>query len=359
MIRFGLLAFTQMRSTLRLALVLIVSLCLSSSHAAEPELKPVPAEDLKAGLMGVLGESFEYVGGEAGRANGGNWNKQRFWFAKVRAMAEGEFALRYAVALHYPPEKGPLRWDRAEYTLPIKIGPRGGPRFICPGEFGGSVWPLANVGDTLVIPVHVDRNQSGHTFKTPDADEERIHTLLRICNEVAKPEHHLDRAAPMALVANRAPDFVEILSTWGKSALPRSSRARIRHSLTAYLEFKKAGKFNLVGRLADENEKEVSDGNIFRSPAAAFEVVESGEGVTVYLEHIEYAEFVFTPGLGGYSASSSASMASGPLEVRPGDRLVLSCGGYLTSGRKDIEAYRHGIVVTQPFEADEPYTRER
>ena len=104
--------------------------------AADQAEIPVPVEELKKGLMGALGDSFEYLGGEVGRTKGhmGSWSAERFWFTKVRAKTAGEFAVSYSIEFEFSDDVK-KNWqppERAVYTIPIKIGDRGAPRVVLP-----------------------------------------------------------------------------------------------------------------------------------------------------------------------------------------------------------------------------------
>lgn len=331
-----------------LAVAVAVIGLLPATRAAEPAdsgEKPVAVDELKKGLLAALGDSFEYLGGEVGRIDQGtrigSTKAERFWFAKVRPKRAGEFAFTYTARFDYPANvKKKIEWpERAEYTMPIRIGERGASRVIRPDFFSGSTSPHANVGDTLIIPIHVDRYLTGHTFATPDKDDSSVKAFFSVANENTH-ERHMERAAAKPVVRNEAADRLQLMASWGSSTVNRSL-TKTSHTLTAYLEFTKSGEFNLGGRLADADEKTGDAGTAFR-------VVPKDKPVTVVLQSI-------WPYRRGYT--SHGSVGCGTLVVRIGDRVLIGCGGYST-GTESEEAYRLGVVVVRPFKGIENYTPE-
>ena len=198
-----------------------------SAAADRPEKSDasVPVETLRKGLMSALGDSFEYLGGEVGRTDGkaGSWKAGRFWFAKVRAKKPGEFAVSYTIDFDFPPHK---RWgnrtpDKAIYAIPIKIGDRHAPRVVHPWTFGASAWPHANVGDTLVIPIHVDRYRTGHRFARVAADDRLVASFFKVVGGARQHQWYLKRASKEPVVRNGAADWVDLLVSWHTGGSPR------------------------------------------------------------------------------------------------------------------------------------------
>lgn len=300
---------------------------------------------VEEGLLAALGDSFEYLGGEVGRIDQGtrigSTKAERFWFAKVRPKRAGEFAFTYTARFDYPANvKKKIEWpERAEYTMPIRIGERGASRVIRPDFFSGSTSPHANVGDTLIIPIHVDRYLTGHTFATPDKDDSSVKAFFSVANENTH-ERHMERAAAKPVVRNEAADRLQLMASWGSSTVNRSL-TKTSHTLTAYLEFTKSGEFNLGGRLADADEKTGDAGTAFR-------VVPKDKPVTVVLQSI-------WPYRRGYT--SHGSVGCGTLVVRIGgsgsDRMRRVLHRYRV--RRGIST---GVVVVRPFKGIENYTPE-
>lgn len=331
-------------------LVVAVSLIglLSTTHAAAPadaSEKPVAVDELQKGLMAALGDSFEYVGGELGRARDastGSGHAERFWFAKVRPKKAGEFAFTYCASFDIPADaKKKIEVpDRAEYTMPMKVGERGAPRILRPGNEGGTIYPSVNVGDTLIVPIHVDRPLTGHTFAACDKEDPAVKAYFSVANENIHERYMKLAATTRPVVRTEAADQLQLLASWGSTSVNRSLTEN-HHWLTAYLEFTKIGEFNLAGRLVDAEGKAEDAGS-------AFCVVPKDEPVTATLESI-------WPYRRGYT--SSGYIGCGTLEVRIGDRVLIGCGEY-TTGAKRVDGYRSGVVVVRPFKALELYTPE-
>jgi hypothetical protein len=343
-----------MRSSLVLALVaLVVSVSPSAAPAAEvapyPQT-PVPVDELKKGLVKALGDDFEFLGGEVGRTQTsvGSRAAERFWFAKVRPKKAGQYAISYVTAFDFEltaAQKANWRWpDRATTLIPIAVGEKGAPRLVNPGGYGGSAYPHANVGDTLIIPVHVDRYRTGHSFSVPDAKNPYVKSFFSV---VGEPRHdtYMKLNGDKPVVKNNAGERMKVLATWGSSVTNRPGTAT-SHSLSAYLEFAAPGEFNLAGRLADADDKTAGAGFAFR-------VVAKDKPVTVVLEHSYYHEQT-----GAFNTHSSNRLGSGTLEVRVGDRVLIGAGGYSTGGIDHPQEYRPGVVLARPFKPIDTYTPE-
>lgn len=360
MIRSSPLILPPLPDLLRLGIAAVVIAGALSAGCAgqQPEADegPVAVDELRHGLMEALGDKFEYLDGEVGRTQTrvGGWSAERFWFAKVRPKAAGEFAVSYAITFDWPDKASPnkaLMPERAVYVLPIKIGECGAPRVIQAGAWGGSAYPHANVADTLIIPIHVDRYRVGHRFETLTTEHSSVRSFFRVASE-REHEQFLKRAAAEPVVRNEAADWLDLLASWGMSFGNRPGTA-MSHSLTAYLEFKKLGEFNLVGGLAEPN-ADTGEGTSLR-------VVPKDQPVTVLLEYFYYGEHAGGEHAGQRTVSKSGAVGSGTIEARVGDRVVVGCGDYSTPGLEELEQvqYRPGVVVVRPLGAVEPYTPEQ
>lgn len=329
-------------SWIQLGIVAVATVLWPSTVWSEPQgtaENPAVANELRDGLMAALGNSFEYVGGEFGSAvaNVNNRREERFWFARVRPMAAGEFAVSYTVKFEFPNNFRVPATESRMYVFPIKIGQRGMPRYVETGRWGGSAYPHANVGDWLVIPIHLDRNGVGHTFTTPVAEDRMLKAYFHVMSAWER-EQYVKPAPDKPLVSNQAADWLTLHSGWGESFSSRSSFGPRSHRLTAYLEFKQPGEFNVAGRLAD-GDKETTDDE------ASFRVVPRDKPVTVRLEHLYYFE-------GGWG---SARVEGGTIETRVGDRLMMRCGRYSLQASDATQGYRQGTILALPFSAVDPY----
>jgi hypothetical protein len=305
----------------------------------------VPEEQFKRGVMSCLGDSFEFLGGEVGRTKGrvGGWSAERFWFAKVRALKAGEFAVSYTLRFDFPEDakRNVQLPERAAYVIPIKVGERGARRVVMLG-YPGSVLPHADVGDTLLIPIHVDRFRTGHAFVVPDM--KRLESRFAIIKTPSGiPDTQPADAKPAA--RNDAPELLKMMASRAGSARGHSATV-IYHSVNAVLEFMRPGEFNLVGNLAMTEEKGAAD-------EMAIRVLPKDKPVTVVLEYMDYAEYSGKPLFGG-----SSEIRSGTLEVRVGDHVFINCGQYATSAATPAGPVRLGVVTARAFKPIEPYEVE-
>ncbi|MBX9585308.1 MAG: hypothetical protein K2X87_33800 [Gemmataceae bacterium] len=316
--------------------------------AVAPPPRPAPkVADLKAGLTAALGSDFEYLGGELGRCKTsiGTWAAERFWYAKVRPTRAGRYAIGYETGFDFlfppgdPRAGGWLRPTRAVYVLPIAVGKEGEPRMV--GR-GGAAYPHANVGDTLLIPVHVDWHRVGHTFRAIDPADREVASYFSVYGE---PVHdgYLKLGTDPSPVTNRAAGKVKLLAGWGTSIGNRPG-THTAHHLSAYREFTAPGEYALGGRLADAKEAE---------EVASFRVVAKDRPVTVVLEHVYYTERTVR-----FRSSGTSHVGGGTPEVRVGDRMVFGAGGYGTGGLDHPKEYRPGVVEERPFRAAAHYTPE-
>lgn len=292
--------------------------------------------------MAALGDSFEFVGDAVGHLehHPGNRTQGRLWFAKVRPKKAGEFAIAYTVRFDYPDElridkKGPLDVGQGEYLLPFRVGERGAPRIV----FGGSPTASANVGDTFLVPVHVDHYRTGHVFTAPGQEKPEVRASFPTTEE-EQHEKNLKRAAAKPLVRIDPEARVELQASWGQSLVNRPL-TEVHHSLVAYLEFRKPGEFNLDGRLDKAGEPAVGDG-------APFRVVARDQPVTVLVGWQWRRE----------GAGTIDHFQPGTIEARVGDRALIGAGAYVTGATGDgkPEPYPPGVVVSRPFKNVEPYT---
>ena len=305
---------------------------------------------LEKGLRGVLGNSFEYLDGQVGwtKAHIGSAAAERFWFARVRAKSAGEFTVRYEIKFNYSDEyrkSWPNVPERARYSIPIKIGARGAPRVFRPGRFGGSSWPHANVGDTLIIPIHIDRFRTGHVFIAPEKGKQPSKSFFSVMNRL-DPEKHRNDRAKKPKIRNDAAEVLDILTSMGDSSINRPGTST-SHGVTALIAFKKPGEFNLAGRLIEADNKAVGRGVSMR-------VCPKNAAVTVFLEYCSYSQYS-----GKFTSSSSGEIPAGTIEVRIGDRIVVPCGGYKTSGMDRPKVYRPGAVLLRPFKPMPHYSLKR
>jgi hypothetical protein len=307
--------------------------------AADPAPEPRRVPDVAAfpaAVAAAVGEHFEYLGGEPGRtrASMGSAAAERFWYARVKPRAPGRYVLTYSIRFAYP-ERVTKSWrmpESAEYTFRIAVGTAGGPRVFAPGGFGGSAFPLANAGDTLLIPVHADPYRVDHQFeplkKVPDDDPS-----FRVIAERTDARYLKDPANP-PVVRNAAADRTKLLASWASSAGNRPGTAT-HHGVSAYLEFTAPGTFDLAGRL---------DAAPAPARGVPFRVLPKDRPVTVVAESVGFVERT-----GKGRTHMTNVVPHGTLEARVGDRVAVGCGGYVTGGLTPADPAKTGVVEALPF----------
>jgi hypothetical protein len=302
--------------------------------------------ELQKGLMSALGDSFEYIGGDVGRIETrvGSWEGEWFWFARVRAKEAGRFAFSYAVNLDMPAPSIRIcltNGDKAVYTVEFEIGERGGRREISPGAYGGSAWPVANVGDTVVIPVHIDRYRVGHTFAKLDPTDSKLAVFFDVAGQRG-PEAYGKRGATQPVIRNDVPDWLSLLDSWQVTMIPESSKGSRLGYLAGYLEFKREGKFNVICQLDDPKEQTGV------SNRTTFFVLPKNGPITALVEDFAYFEYTGNPNSPSNSVGSGVNIPPGTLQVRVGDRVIFGSGVYVISAGAGAGRDRTGIVTTQP-----------
>ncbi|HYH67362.1 MAG TPA: hypothetical protein VD866_21875 [Urbifossiella sp.] len=317
-----------------LALLVLAAPLAAAPVAPEPKRVPDVAA-FPAAVRAAVGPHFEYLGGEPGRTRTsvGSARAERFWYARIRAKTAGRYVFRYTARLDISPEalaKAPLWGTALAYELPVTVGEGGAVREVYPGLTGGSAYPLVNVGDTLLVPVHTDPYRVEHRFAPvrTAADDPTLGVREGWAGAAFLGPH--DPAA----VRNAAPADVKLLAGWCRSFGNRPG-TETRHGLSAHLEFVRPGAFNLSGRLAVD---------AATGPGLPVRVVAKDRPVTTVVD-----SFRFTAHADKVKYGSFASVGHGTLEVRVGDRILIGCGGYNTPGLTPPDRDRTGVVEVLPF----------
>jgi hypothetical protein len=318
-----------------LPLLLLAAPVVAADPAPEPKRVPDTAAFPKA-FAAALGDHFEYLGGEPARihASMGTAAAERFWVAKVRAKTPGRYVFTYSVRHHYP-ARVTANWrtsDKAEYTFRIAVGEPGAVRVFHPGGYGGSAFPHANAGDTLLVPVHADPFHVDHHFEPirKVANDDPVFSVIGERTD----ERYLKDAANPPVVKNAAADRAKLLASWVTSFGNRPGTST-QHSLGAYLELTAPGTFNLTGRLA---------GGEANDPGVPFRVRPKDGSATVLLESVGFVEHT---GKSRYHTTNA--IRPGTLEARVGDRVAVGCGGYATGGLTPADPTKTGVVESLPF----------
>lgn len=327
--------------------VLVLLLAAAPLAPADPAPEPKRVPDTTAfekDFAAAVGEHFEFLGGEHGRiqCSMGTAAAERFWVAKVRPRAAGRYVFAYSIRFAYPAHVT-AQWKvaaEAAYTFHIGIGKAGERRVFHPRRFGGSSFPYANAGDTLLVPVHTDWYRVDHRFepvrKVGDDDP-----VFAVVGEDTDARYR--KAAQDPSPVRNAAAGLELVAGWVGSFGNRPGTAT-HHSLGAYLEFVAPGTLNLGGRLAAEKTDD---------PGVPFRVVPADRPVTVMADWLDYAQHT------GKSRSSMSSYAGGgTLEARVGDRVRVNAGDYVTPGLTPADPAKSGVVEARPFR-DAPHYAPR
>jgi len=320
---------------LRVFPLLLLAAPLAAADPA-PEPKRVPdAAAFPAAVRAALGEHFDDLGGEPVRTSTsvGSAHAERFWVARVKARTPGRYVFTYSIRFAYP-ERVTKQWrvpTDAEYTFRIAVGKAGERRVFHPGGYGGSAFPHANAGDTLLIPIHADPYRVDHRFEPVRkvADDDPVFNVI---GERTDERYRKLKSDP-PVVRTTAPGLT-LLSSWVSSAGNRPGTST-QHGLGAYLEFTAPGTFDLAGRLAAAPPAE---------RGAPFRVLPNDRPVTMLLESVSYVERT-----GKGRTHMTNAMRPGTLEARVGDRVTLHCGGYDTPGLSPPDRDKTGVAEVLPF----------
>lgn len=258
---------------------------------------------------------------------------QTFWFASVRPKRAGKFGVRWTVKLGdaeaKPDDKGPRE---GHYELFFRVGEADTPRVFSVIRRSGSpvAWAFNNVGDTLVLPIHLHRNRSGHVFAAVDPKDRFLSDPSTL-----KEPPVLDHGDKPHVARNDASEFVQLRASQGQSVTNRPGTGH-GHYLGSQLEFTKVGEFNLAGCLADEIDK-------LRDSGIPIRVAQRKDPVSAVPTYCSYWKGD-QPLYRDICYFDQAQVA----EARVGDRITLPCGEYYTEGPKPPQ-YRLGALIALPF----------
>jgi len=215
--------------------------------------------DLQALLKGfhaTFSGSFDILEARISGSPGDPW-----LLTAVQPRQAGHFVIRYDV-WHEPYFLAPKgeTWI-CEYHL--MIGARRKRRY-CTTRYA---WPLACVGDIVVIPIRVNRVFSKHQFFAQGADERFDRTMAESDREAAESDPLQPFSQPIT-IQNRMPHRLKLLGSGGRTTGHRPMD-RYGHDLVGLFQAQKAGQFNI--RLAPEKTE-----NETRTHARAVRVAPEG-----------------------------------------------------------------------------------
>ncbi|MDB4766127.1 hypothetical protein OAG71_00420 [bacterium] len=314
-------------------------------------LKAEQIEKLKIELMDCLGESFEYAGGEIGSINdtvGFSWT-QNFLFAKVRLTVEGEYAFKYTVRFRgFDEEFKSNVPDKAEYVFAFEVGKHNQSRVISLNRYSEAfASPIANVGDTLLIPINVGEFCFEYKFSTLDRTDKGVNAFF-----LSYPVNHeeiMDTertgnspvSSTREQLDNRAGEWLETLAAWRNSAVHRNL-SKTSHSVGAYFKCRKTGELNLTGKST------AGPLDLKKDRSFSIRIVNADVPMTATLTEQFYNTFK-----GKSTTQSHITFPPRTINLRIGDHVLLDCDRIVAKTEDQIEL--NGTIHATKFRELRPY----
>ena len=304
---------------------------------------------LRRGLAQAVGDRFKVLEGKEVLDPDG----RRHWLATLRAERDGEFLLRCKLSRSDAPASLPPIPDRV-VEFPLIVGTVGSPRTVVQLASGTRTFPIACVGDTLVVPIPSEPEWTGHWFEMPAVLGEEEQKTLRLAR--ANDELVLGEARGAVLVGcdNQAADVL-LANAVVKASPPQGGSLASGWSVLSYV-----GKFDVAapGKFLLEVRHAVPGGGApAQAPAEQPRMADSTEGSRVPQARavdispkgqpiaVPMSQWVHR--LAGHTG---VAVAPGVLTLRVGDRLVLDCGSYLVQDQGRPLKPPPLVILKKPFE---------
>lgn len=275
----------------------------------DPSLKP-----LRAALIEAIGADFILTGLRVAY-----YDDYPLALATLRAkkagayVFEAEFVSNGKVVL----EKG---WKEV-YTCHLTIGEAGRARAVWPHHHA---WPLACVGDEVVIPLHFDQTQGEYRYALR-RDEITLEQTARRDAEWYE-DAWVARGRPPAFdLRNGAAEHLELIATTATSYGHRGLNGW-GHYLNAVFEARKPGRFGLSTKLIPAPDR----ANLDRCTVETFP---RGQPIRVMVTRFSVERHWDRP------FGTSMLFSNPRVVMRVGDRLLIGCAEYHTVGAERPEKY--------------------
>ncbi len=321
-----------------LALIVAFSGCASEDSQRAPGLKrntsiSFDREALLKKFTKAVEKDFEVISDSV--ADGPE--KYVYWLVTVRPTRTGNFVVRHSCEYEYPRDYSLPKHDSAHHEYRFTIGQKGRQRIHYAGGFYYRVYPLARLGDRIVIPIKTHKTMVRHAFSTESIDPNLAKITAEYDAELLDLDKQFARAMGVFPLDNKASGHLRLVRTAASSIISRGLTFGV-HSLTALFEAKKEGKYNL----------HTSAEGMERYPKTRYpktipvRVVSDDEDLTVLANRV----YICKGAISTYWFDLEAC------DMRIGDKLVLHCWGYKTDvrpGETNIVNHPKVVVNKAPF----------
>jgi hypothetical protein len=324
------------------------ALALVACGHTNPPRPPNRLEGLQRALATALGDKFEYVRGRVGL----DPNGYHFWLASIRAKRDGEFVLRCQLTYQFPPTMTMPHDDDATIKYHLVIAKAGTARVIAPGQYHSYIYPLACVGDTLVVPIPIEPNEIDHQFDFPDERLSEDEGEFGILKEIGGRYRAIKPTGGIIPLTNQASDILAPVSIELHSGDSRAKDGPISHGYSGVFDLVGAGKCSLEIGL----EKPIPSS--YSGPlTVAVDVAPKNGPLTVTVVSRYVQKYRMYQGRQVSSAQSEWIIPE-TLALRVGDRVSLSCGRLDSTRLHRPTQYSSIIIKKKPIAVPEGSLKE-
>ncbi|NQU23760.1 MAG: hypothetical protein HQ567_20960 [Candidatus Nealsonbacteria bacterium] len=266
-----------------------------------------------------------------------------YWLVTVRPRRTGSFVIRHSCEYEYPKGHYYSNDKGIDREYHFTIGKKNQQRVHHAGGFNYRTFPLACLGDKIVIPIKTHRTLVRHAFATDslrrygdgttisvEDSEERLAKMWSIDKRFA-------RGMGTFAVVNNTPENIRLIKTAGYSFTAHNGR-RAAPYLNALFEAGMAGDYNLQWSAKGASSKR---------KAIPISVVSGDASLTVLANRVEIQDY------GEKSRSISTDwFPCEACQLRVGDLLVVEFGQYGTkakAGGSSGVGYPTIVVDKVPF----------
>ena len=280
-----------------------------------------------------------------------------YWLVTVQPKRAGNLLIRHTAELQYPENFSFPKDDGIHREYRFTIGEKNQQRVHYVGGWDYRVYPLACLGDKIVIPIRIHKTLIDHTFSTQSFEPNAAKTRARFDAEL----HDLDKALPRASgrfsLRNNTPDSLQLVKTNGSSSMSCGGNF-YGHILSAVFKVTREGKYSLrlkaMGANTDPPPKAVDPGSMSPGPPAApkpipIVAVPNDAAVTVLANRCRVSKYRER---GRVRSNSTDYFDIEACPARVGDLLVVQCLVYnteVTAGAPDKLKHPTIVVDKVPF----------